>query len=422
MRRFSRNFTARISSVVENDSFLAGDSAAEGTAILGDAPGPIGLYLFRIARLFSTLARTDVRSAAEAQVAAEFKMYLDRTPSIIAPGDIQTIVASIRVQLSVLPCRSKLAKSCEALGRWAIEQRLENVALTYFIVTAALVPLEPRIAWELGRRFRNSGRWTEAEQWLVRARNVATKIRDRKTQCLAYHSLGNLHHYRGTHAGAETYLAKALRVAERYGLRMERVNILADRVGVLLEGHDINAAKEVITDVLDSGQACPSLLPNIAHDAAQVLLQANQYHIALPIVRSLPESGVSAGNRIRAYASLSHAAGGCGLREEFATSWDTVWREIGSLPSDLRIAIPSVLMELERAARVIGDYSRAENAKSRAIESSRSLGISTADREFPGGRRDRTGILSPSTAQLLGAKAESVLHRTVSRTTLSEGT
>lgn len=259
----------------------------------------------------------------------------------------------------------KVANACLAVGDWAIGQGARRTALLFGEVAASAASANPRYAWIVGRLGRKWDRCREAEYWFLRAIRAAVRIDDRYAQALGLNSLGNLYRHTGNFVLSKSFLERALKRAQRFGLMELEGEILHD---LTLLSTFMGAFRDAERyGMLASERYGPqhANLPKLAHDLALIWADQGFFDRATGVYRSLLPHFSAPDERLRVLGALVRCAGSSGRRELFDLYWDEAWQIAHDPVAEPVLA--SVLVDMGKGAAGVADWKRATEALNWAL-------------------------------------------------------
>ena len=252
----------------------------------------------------------------------------------------------------------RLSLCCLQVCEWAKEQGAEKTSLAFSRAAALVWPTNGALAYLAGRRYRSAGQVKEADLWLRRAARVALWYSDWDTYGRALNSLGNLAYLQGSFPRARSYLARALRIAERHGLRTLEGEIYHDCFTVAFISGESSGAEDFARAAYERYLPTHERLPALAYDIAYYWLMKGHAARALAVFRSL--SFETPEQRFQVLAASARAVAILGDRAAFEEIWMRAAEILNSV-SD-RGVLAAALLDLGYGAGRLEDWSRAEAA------------------------------------------------------------
>lgn len=211
----------------------------------------------------------------------------------------------------------RIAWVCACLMDWAALQGARRTAELFAQAAALADPQNPRFAWLAGRMLRAHGRLREAELWLIRSYRVSVWRKDFEAQGRSLSSLGNLHLNAGRIRAARRAHLRALKVAERHGLRELSGEVSHDLFTVEARSGNVETAEEFAAAAFRRyGREHPQL-PVLVHDVAQFWTDEGFYRRALPVFEALLRTQQPSLRRLQTRAGALHAMGALGMKAPF---------------------------------------------------------------------------------------------------------
>jgi tetratricopeptide (TPR) repeat protein len=344
----------------------------EGAAILDEVPPDAAPFVLKALRLVyawsrgpelaGPLLRRDELALWEREVAAA-----GLEDGLWEP--LVTIAAGLKRPERAGP--DEIAKACFVVSEWALGKNAESTALLFAEAAALAWPEHARYAWIVGRMLRNHGHPREAEIWLRRAARVAVWCDDWETQDLALNSLGNLFAQQGSFSEALHYLTRALKLAQRQSMKEREGAVTHDLFLVSIYTGKYAQAEQLACCTFELYDGDHPNLPKLAHDVAYLWSEQGRFQLALPVLRALLPFFRVVEERILVLGAMARAAGACGERELFERVWTEAW-ELMKRPSPVASAFaPPGLFYLGLGAASLGEWERAAEALSLALEKAR---------------------------------------------------
>jgi hypothetical protein len=166
---------------------------------------------------------------------------------------------------------------------------------------------------------------------------------------------------RGAFPNARKNLQKALRAAERRGLREPQGMAAHDLFTVEAECNNVEDAQEYAGRALRAYGAGHPDLPSLAYDVAFYWTLQGRFADALPVFQAAVPRMPSM-HRAYGQAGLARAAGALGDEATYEAAWRVIW----SLDNDTA-GKADALVEAARGAASLGRWSQAEQAGRAAL-------------------------------------------------------
>jgi tetratricopeptide (TPR) repeat protein len=161
---------------------------------------------------------------------------------------------------------------------------------------------------------------------------------------------------RGAFPNARKNLQKALRAAERRGLREPQGMAAHDLFTVAAECNNATEAQEYAARALRAYGAGHPDLPSLAYDVAFYWVEQGRFADALPVLQ-LTVPRMRPWHQPYGYAGLARAAGAMGDQLTFEAAWQVIWNL-----SDETAGKANALVEAARGAASLGRWDQAEQA------------------------------------------------------------
>jgi tetratricopeptide (TPR) repeat protein len=258
-----------------------------------------------------------------------------------------------------------VTEACLRISEWAANERHGFTAVAFGQIAALTSPVNAGTAVKVGLVVRHTADYARAEAWYRRAIALGRRGGDWKSYALAYCGLANLYMLRGALPTAEAYLLRALRTTRRYGLWAVRGMVLHDLAVLAANAGRFEQADLLAIRALKAyGKHSPRIYV-LAHDIAWSWMLRGFFSSAIPIFKALLPKITSKSERLIALSNLARAAGAAGQRDEYAETWDAIWRIVNNGESTERVA--EALIGLARGAASLRDVERAHTAAQYAL-------------------------------------------------------
>ena len=258
--------------------------------------------------------------------------------------------------------------ACARIARWARREGARTTELEFSQAAALACPGEPRLALTVGRAVRDRAEYPRAETWLHRTIALARQVSDWDSYSRAYIALGKMFVARGALPSARKHLQKALRAAERKGLREPQGMALHDLFTLESDCHRDSEALTYAEAALRAyGPGHPDL-PTLAYDVAFFWVLRGRFVDALPVLRAAVPR-MRPWHQPYGHAGLARAAGATGDELTFDAAWQVIW----NLAEDTA-GRADALVEAARGAASLGRWSQAEQASEAALRLARQRG------------------------------------------------
>lgn len=329
--------------------YLRGQEGLEGSLVLEELGGPLGLVLWQAMRDAALWALTpaDRREGlftgeAESRRLADL-LALGEPPAALEEP-LRALAALLSHPADIGPEAVMLA--CQRISQWAEEREARATALAFAQAAALATPASAREALRVGRLASQRGEYARAEGWLQRAVVLARQERDSVTHAWTYTALGHLYFQRGNFPASERHHLRALRISRRHSLLRREAAALHDLLTVC------GATGRYAEALHFAGQAVAAYgpnhdrLPSLAHDVALLLAEQGRFAAALPILTAVWPR-LEPRQRLLGAANAARAAGALGDRDVFSR-YAEIAREL--LGHEANEDTPSALLNLARGA------------------------------------------------------------------------
>lgn len=334
----------------------------EAAQILDELPGDLGLLLWSCVRdvtLWSSVP-PERREGLFAPEAAEHRLEALRSSG--AQPQLEVALTTL-VAVVATPATTRaevVTLVCLEVSRWAREHGRWGTAIAYAQAAALASPEDPAAAYTVGAIAREWGRPARAETWLRRSVGLARRGRDWESYARSHVALGEIHAARQARGAARRFFTQAIRAARRHGLLAVRGTALHGLFLLSVEAGELDEAERQAKAAMRAyGRGHPRLA-ELLHEVACLWVARERYGRAIPMLQKLLPSRTDPAERARTLAVLARAAAGTGERRLYEEAWSHAWALVdrpGEEPVD-----PRPLVELARAAAMLGDWVRVEQA------------------------------------------------------------
>lgn len=262
---------------------------------------------------------------------------------------------------------AEVAGVCRQLATWAVARGCSGTALAFMQAAALADPADAEAAYLTGRLARRRAESARAECWFWEAIARSRRSRDPVSRVLAVIGLGNLQFQRGNLPAAERTHVRALRIAERHGLRMLEGMASHDLFVIADErGREAEAAAHAARALRAYGPG-HSRLPSLAHDVAVFWMNWGSFAAALRVLTSVLPHIRGRRERLLTLGSLARAAGAVGERPTFDAAWDEIWDTAGGADARGPDGACQAFLALAQGAMSLADWGRADRAAAKAL-------------------------------------------------------
>lgn len=345
-----------------------GSETFEGIDLLRENTGDAGLLLWQAYRNVMFWASTDpdergdvfVEGAGEKR-AAEVRAA-DLPEALVEP--LLTVGRMVGAPADTEG--GEVAEACLAIAEWARERGSSATELSFTQAAALATPRDARLPFLVGQIARRREEMARAETWFRHAIMIGRQVGDWDSYSRSYIALGNMLLKRGNFPGAYRMHIKALRASRRKGLLETQGMALHDLFVIATETGREEQAEEHARQAFRAYGAEHDQVPALAHDVAYFWMNQGYFSRTLPIFQALIHHFEGARGELRLQSHIARAAGGVGDRAAFRRAWTTAWR----LPreSGVEDILADSLVELGLGASSLGEWDRAEQALTRAVE------------------------------------------------------
>jgi tetratricopeptide (TPR) repeat protein len=225
-------------------AILHGQEALEGTELLDEVEGHLGLALWQSLRDVTLWASFDPldqqvsrdpkerekqeekrrterdrdRAGLFAPTAAERRSELLR--AICPESEVRAPLATFAAMLEdpVGSTSDAVARACHEISQWADEGGLPATALAFAQAASLASPANAAAGFRVGQLARKKGETARAETWFRRTIGLARQAKDWVSYSEAFLALGDLYLRRGKRPTAEHLYVRGRRAAKRHSL------------------------------------------------------------------------------------------------------------------------------------------------------------------------------------------------------------
>lgn len=347
---------------------VMGDPLSEAWVVLQEVAEPQGIVLWRLVQDVVLWLRAPEEGRPDA-----FRGQVVRK---LAPCDfgLNAPVAGLDEELRGREPGGveRAASHCMAIAEWARDRGHTGTALLFTLLQALACPRDATVAHRVGMlaRVRSDFR---AEVWYRRAVVLGRRGRDWKAYARSLDGLGMLYRDRGDPATAERFYMRALKAARAYRLRGIEANALQNLCMVFAEQGQAERSAAYGREAFDAYGPNHPRLYALVNDIAVIWMTVERaYERALFVFQHVLRHTMDPKDRLYALANITHAAGGAGQRDVFASAWAELWEQLSALPRGNGHA--SALLDAAQGALLLGLAEDAERAAIAAATAAERLG------------------------------------------------
>lgn len=298
--------------------------------VLEEGRGPLGPFLWRMLRAIDAWAATPA-ALRDGLFSAEGAR--DRAAELLAGRPDDELARWGQALLRVLTAPTEIepgdvARACTGMAGWTAEANRPVAAAAFTHAAALACPGSAPYALASARAYRTLGSYAEAEAMFQRALAVARQARDWDTYVRAHAGLGVLAQYRGAWPAARRATQRALRAAERHGIRDQRPGLLHDLFTVENAcGNNMLAEEYAMQAALGYGAEHPNLV-RLAGDVGIYWTRVGRFREALDVFLRV-EPRLAGLERALILGNIARAAGVLGDRGR----WTWAWQKLEIEPS-----------------------------------------------------------------------------------------
>jgi tetratricopeptide (TPR) repeat protein len=344
---------------------LGGGEILDGTVVLEEIGGDLGMLLWRTARsarLWASLPEGE-RSRAFGEGAGRA-----RAEEIAAAGIPPALAGPLAKAAAILQPRARSASVAAAfreLSDWALGRGALGSALELMQAAALVAGDDAELAHEVARLARMRCEYQRAETWYRQAISRARRTAAWHDFSRSYIGLGIVFVLRGSFPQARRSLLRGLRAARRFSMRplvaaayheLAVLGIQSDR------SPDAIRYARLAVQAYGTGNA---RLPALAHDVGVFLLTSGYFAPALRIFQAVPAEFGRPVDRLARAAATARAAAALGDRETFESAWEATETLLQDPLTSSGAAM--ALVTLARAAGSMGELERGAAPAAQAI-------------------------------------------------------
>jgi tetratricopeptide (TPR) repeat protein len=348
-----------------------GPEALESAEVLDEFPDALGVLFWQSIRDVNLWASAPDEERGELFSSKAARLRLQQLRSTRHEPPLATPLATLAqmVEEPVTITAEKVSQACEGISVWAEERGQLATALEFAQGAAIASPRNAAHSLEVAKLARARAEHARAETWFRRTIGLARQSGDWLSYSQAFLGLGVLYIRRGNFPQARRFLIRCLRAAKRHSLRDVQGSAYHDLFVVATETGRAEEAEHYAALALQTYEKKNPYLPLLAHDVAYFWMTQGQFARALPVLQALESHFRKPSQRLVVLSGIARAAGALGDRDLFESSWE-VARPLADAPETEERGASS-LMELARGAASIGDWERAEDVATQAIQRAR---------------------------------------------------
>lgn len=344
-------------------AIVHGAEALEGTEILTEYTGELGLVLWQAVRdisLWSSVTPPESRAGLFGPSAGK-----RRAASIAAADPDAAIVPALATIARILEdpagtSSEQVMLACREISQWADNRESLATALAFAQAAAFACPGNAAAGLRVGQVARRRGELARSETWFRRTIGLARQARDWASYAEAFDALGNLYLLRGNLPVAKQLFIRAYRASKRHSLRTLLARSLHSLFVISAHGDQHDETQALARSAYEAYDAENPRLPTFAHDVAYYWSLRGQFAPALPVFKAVRPHFHASIDRLALDGSIARAAGAVGDREAFDRARTEIWRAVRA--SENPSMGPRALVDLARGAAMLGDWTEAEEA------------------------------------------------------------
>ncbi|MDR0786976.1 MAG: hypothetical protein LBG44_03825 [Gemmatimonadota bacterium] len=344
---------------------IHGSETLDGGAILNEWSDGSGVILWQTSRdvaLWATTPPEDRRDIFAGIHSEELYSSATATPDGSGKQDAGTALIWLR-QVVKNPSEAQedeVAAACRIISEWAAEKGRLHTALAFAQNSALTDWRNPAAAHWVATIAGRLNDHARAEGWFRRAVALARQRQDWRMYSLAFGGLGNLYIRRGNLPAARRLHTRALRGAQRGGMRHERALALHDLFVVAIDTGNSLEAERFARQALEAFGTRNPRAHILAHDVAYFWLEKGHYHRALSVFQAALPLTTEGVEQVYMLSNIARAAGGIGDRHMLDAAVARIDQAI--IEPRFRNAAGRALLEVARGYFSLGSFDRAEVA------------------------------------------------------------
>jgi tetratricopeptide (TPR) repeat protein len=352
-----------------------GPERLEAEAVLREFPNDLGLALWKTVRGVRLWANLPAEERATAFPAQAYQRRMELVGGLAADPELGRDLGELAEMLRGPMDPESVAQACARLHSWANERESPGTALEFAQAAAYASPRDSAHARAVARIALELGDFARAETWYRQALTISRQARDWQQFAAAFRGLGIVYTARGNYPLARKYAIRSLRVATRHSLRAQvaeanhQLTVLAME---LKRGDTLRYARAAM-EAYGPGHAW---LPALGHDVANYWMSRGYFGPALEVFRRMPRELGTPAQRANGAANLARAAAAMGDMVAYREGVEWADRVLTDPRAQRRAAVP--LLNLGRAALLLGDWELAQRHAERASQLARDTGEAAA--------------------------------------------
>ena len=365
-------------------AIVHGAEALEGTEILTEYTGELGLVLWQAVRdisLWSSVTPPENRAGLFGPNAGK-----RRAASLAAADPDAAVAPALATVARILEdpagtSSEQVMLACREIAQWADSRGTLATSLAFAQAAAFACPGNAASGLRVGQIARRRGEFARSETWFRRTIGLARQARDWASYAEAFLSLSNLYMMRGNLPVAKQLAIRSYRAAKRHSLRNVLAGSLHDLFAIAVLGEQHEEAESLARATFEAYDPENPRVPPFAHDVAYFWASRGPFAPALSVFQALRPHIKAPIDQFGILGSIARAAGGAGDREAFDGVREEIWRAVRA--SEHPLAEPNILMDLAKGAASLGEWAQAEEAARTAEElaTARQLGQVAIDAE-----------------------------------------
>lgn len=350
-------------------AIVHGAEALEGTEILSEYTGELGLVLWQAVRdisLWSSVTPPESRAGLFGPSAGK-----RRAASIAAADPDPEIAPALATIARILDdpagtSSEQVMLACREISMWADSRGTLATALAFAQAAAFACPGNAASGLRVGQVARRRTEYARSETWFRRTIGLARQARDWASYAEAFAALGALYMQKGNHPVARQLFIRSYRASKRHSLRSLQATSLHYLFVIAARSGQHDEAEALARTAFEAHDPEHARIPAFAHDVAYFWTERGQFAPALSVFRALLPHIHNPVDRLAGLGSIARAAGGAGNREALENVRPEIWKLVRS--ADGGEVAAEVLTDLARGAASLGEWSEAEEAARAAEE------------------------------------------------------
>lgn len=257
-----------------------------------------------------------------------------------------------------------LISACRAVSSWAETRGKSETALQFLEAAAAIAPDDAELANLCARACRFMGDRPRGELWYERGIGLARTVGDPVEYIHGHLGFSTLLLERDEPQAAMEAIRTAGDTAKRFGLKPKAGEAYHDALAIAILTGDIGRAVTYAQKAVSLYPKHHERYPALAYDLSLALVMWGVHEPAVPILRHAVEHIRSPAEQLIVWGTLARAAAGAGEVSHYREAL----RHVTQLVPEHRHNAAAALYSIGEAARLLGNWTAAEDSARRALE------------------------------------------------------